>query len=67
LKQRRLDRHDMNGLRYARPARRFPPKPLPGLPVHLGGFTAPTVCGVPPGAWSARTNIPDYVTCPSCR
>lgn len=67
MKHGRLSRDDVARLDVPRPARKYPPRTLPDLPVHYAGFDAPTPCGVPVGAWAARTNRPDLVTCPGCR
>lgn len=66
MKRERLSREDVARLAADRPARRVH-RDAPDLPVHLHGFTEPTPCGLPVGAWAARTNRADLVTCPSCR
>jgi hypothetical protein len=62
----RLSRDDLTHLDATRPARKVYRDP-PDLPVHHGGWTSPAPCGLPPGAWAARTNVAAYVTCTGCR
>lgn len=67
MKHGRISRDDLARVDSPRPSRKPPHRPAPDLPVHYGGFTEPAPCGLPVGAWAARTNRPDLVTCLGCR
>lgn len=66
MKRERLSRDDLTRIDAPRPPRKIH-RDAPELPIHYRGFTEPTPCGLRVGAWAARTNRPDLVTCPSCR
>jgi hypothetical protein len=66
VRRERLSRDDLARLAASRPPRKVH-RDAPELPIHYRGFTEPAPCGLPVGAWAARTNRPDLVTCPSCQ
>jgi hypothetical protein len=66
VRRERLSRDDLARLDSPRPPRRVHRDP-PDIPVHYGDPETPAPCGLPGGSWAARTNRPEYVTCPACR
>lgn len=66
MRHARLPREDLARLAANRPPRKVYRDP-PDLPVHYGAVDTRAPCGLPAGAWAARTNRSEYVTCPGCR